>query len=39
VLDDLVVVGEGASVGAENRLSRGMKLAPYSALSGGQLSF
>lgn len=39
VLDELVVVGEGASVAAENRLSRGMKLAPYSALSGGQVSF
>ena len=33
VMDDLVVVGEGASVGAENRLSRGMKVAPFSALS------
>lgn len=39
VVDDLVVAGEGASVGAENRLTRGMRLAPYSALSGGQVSF
>ncbi|HEY3316914.1 MAG TPA: NDP-sugar synthase [Coriobacteriia bacterium] len=39
VLDELVVAGEGASVGAENRLSRGVRLAPYSALTGGQLSF
>lgn len=39
VLDDLVVMGEAAGIGAENRLSRGMKLAPHSALTGGQISF
>jgi mannose-1-phosphate guanylyltransferase len=39
VLDELVVAGEGATIAAENRLTRGMKLAPYSALSGGQVSF
>jgi mannose-1-phosphate guanylyltransferase len=39
IVDDLVVAGEGAQVAAENRLTRGMKLAPYSALSGGQVSF
>jgi ADP-glucose pyrophosphorylase len=39
VLDGLAVVGEGTTVAPDNRLAKGIKVAPYSALSGGQITF